>query len=237
MIIEILNQSTVMSDSQISPIISAIQKQINEDFSPIWELESIELNFVKIPSNISWQIVILDNSDQAGALGYHELTADGLPLAKIFAKDDIQYNLSVSVTTSHETLEMLIDPWACIASQNQDDGAFYAYEVCDAVEDDSFAYKIDDILVSDFVTPDWFISGKGPDTQFSFKNNVHSAFTLAKGGYIAKCPSNGQWTQITDEKISDMLRAENRGALHKSLGHGRFYKRSIGIKNWKRSTA
>ena len=232
--IEIINKSTVLTSDQITPVIAALQKQVDNDFSPIWLCGPVEL--AATDNGGTWQMVVLDNSDQSGALGYHELTADGLPLAKIFAKDDIQYNLSVSVTMSHELLEMLIDPWACIASQNQNDGDFYAYEVCDAVEDDSFAYKIDDILVSDFVTPDWFITGKGPDTQFSFKNNVHAPFTLAKGGYIGKCPSNGSWTQVTDEAVSDMLRSENRGALHKSLGHGRFRKRAIGLQNWKKST-
>lgn len=238
MLIEIINQSTVMANDQLTPIVAALQKQITQDFTPIWDCGPVELSLVpqgQAPKSGTWQMVVLDNSDQAGALGYHELTADGLPLAKVFAKDDIQYGLSTSVTMSHELMEMLVDPWACLASQNQDNGNFYALEPADAVESDSLAYKIDDILVSDFVTPDWFITGKGPDTQFSFKNNVHAPFTLAKGGYIGMCPAGGQWSQVTDEKVSDMMRATHRGILHNLLGHGRFSKRQLGSKYWKRS--
>jgi hypothetical protein len=32
----------------------------------------------------TWLIGVFDNSDQAGVLGYHDLTEDGLPLAKVF---------------------------------------------------------------------------------------------------------------------------------------------------------
>jgi hypothetical protein len=36
------------------------------------------------PASGSWWLVMLDDSDQAGALGYHDLTSDGLPLGNIF---------------------------------------------------------------------------------------------------------------------------------------------------------
>ena len=37
------------------------------------------------PTAEEWQIVVLDNSDQAGALGYHDYTPSGKPVAKVFA--------------------------------------------------------------------------------------------------------------------------------------------------------
>ena len=57
------------------------------------------------------QIIITDNPDQAGALGYHELTSAGAPLGKVFAKLDLDSGTSWTVTLSHELLEMLADPW------------------------------------------------------------------------------------------------------------------------------
>jgi hypothetical protein len=37
-----------------------------------------------------WQISVTDNPDQAGALGYHELTSRGTPLGKVFAALDLK---------------------------------------------------------------------------------------------------------------------------------------------------
>ena len=46
--------------------------------------------------------MFLDNSDQAGALAYHDLTNEGLPLSKVFVKTIQADNASVSVgATTH----------------------------------------------------------------------------------------------------------------------------------------
>jgi hypothetical protein len=37
-----------------------------------------------MPAPDGWWLVFLDNSDQAGALAYHDLTNEGLPLSKVF---------------------------------------------------------------------------------------------------------------------------------------------------------
>jgi hypothetical protein len=41
---------------------------------------------LELPAPDSWWLVFLDNSDQAGALAYHDLTNEGLPLSKVFVK-------------------------------------------------------------------------------------------------------------------------------------------------------
>lgn len=58
-----------------------------------------------------WWLVLLDTSDEAGYLGYHEATIDGMPLGKVFVKTAEAANRAWSVTASHELLEMLADPW------------------------------------------------------------------------------------------------------------------------------
>lgn len=148
----------------------------------------------------------MDTSDQAGALGYHDLTPAGNPIAKVFAKDDQKYGLSLSVTLSHELLEMLVDPYIqnCVFDQTSDtEGTLYSYEVCDAPEDDSFGYLINGVLVSDFVFPTWFESGRAPNSvRFDFKNVIKAPLTLAPGGYIGKFvvgPNSTGWTQQTAE--------------------------------------
>lgn len=135
--IAIVNISTVISDAQIAAATAALQVQLDRDFAPVWNMTA---HLVAIPSGQqpaadAWVIYIMDTSDQAGALGYHDLTPAGNPVGKVFAKDDKKYGLTWTVTLSHELLEMIADPWICNVSFDQKTnttGTLYAWEVCDA---------------------------------------------------------------------------------------------------------
>src|SRR5271154_5703301 len=110
--ISVINASTVLNDNDIRPVIEALQQQVSDDFFPAWGVDA-KLTFIptaSAPPGDTWWLTILDDSDQAGALGYHDLTPDGLPLGKVFAATDLKYGNSWSVTASHELLEMLADP-------------------------------------------------------------------------------------------------------------------------------
>ena len=76
--------------AEVQSATSALQIQVSRDFAPIWGSDA-DLTFipraVQPPGGV-WWLVILDNSDQAGALGYHDLTPDSLPLGKVFASTD-----------------------------------------------------------------------------------------------------------------------------------------------------
>jgi len=57
-------------------------------------IDDVGLIFVSSSAQLTeshWWVVVLDNSDQAGALGYHDLTSAGLPISKVFAGTDKQY--------------------------------------------------------------------------------------------------------------------------------------------------
>ena|SRR5665213_2320858 len=98
--IAIINNYTPFSDADVHNVVDALQIQVQRDFAPIWGIDA-DLTYYKssqTPPADSWQLIILDNSDKAGALGYHDLTKQGLPLGKIFAGTDIQNNASWSVT-------------------------------------------------------------------------------------------------------------------------------------------
>ena len=110
--IAVFTRTKLISDSDLQTCVAALQTQITRDFAPAWGVDA-ELVFVpqgKQPPPKTWQVGVFDNSDQAGALGYHDLTDDGFPLGKVFAATDAQYGSSWTVTASHEVLEMLIDP-------------------------------------------------------------------------------------------------------------------------------
>jgi hypothetical protein len=195
-VIAVANASTCLTDAQVEAVLPALQKQVTQDFKAYWELDCT-LTF--LPKNQSltegwWQVVVLDNPDQAGALGYHELSSHGTPLGKIFAKLDLQSGSSWTVTLSHELLEMLADPWInwCAFA---DDSKIYALEVCDAVEADNLGYLINDVLVSDFVTPAWFEPTCAD--RMDFKRHLSKHLQLGRGGYISIFDPVSGWTQIT----------------------------------------
>jgi hypothetical protein len=205
--IAIINASNTLKDDEVKAAVPAFQKQVRNDFAPAWGVDA-DLVFVKRndkPPAGAWWLVLLDNSDQAGALGYHDLTTDGLPLGKVFAATDKQYGYQWTVTVSHELLEMLVDPdinlTAGLERQNHPP-RFYSYEVCDACEADNYGYKIDNVLVSDFVYPAWFEGfRKKNSTQFDHGKRITAPFQLLKGGYISYYDANGSgWTQTTAEK-------------------------------------
>jgi hypothetical protein len=212
--ISVINESTVLTDAEVIPVVAALQKQVTNDFRPVWGTDA-ELKMIDRgtpPPNGSWWLVILDDSDQAGALGYHDLTSDNLPLGKVFAASDLKAGASWTVTASHELLEMLGDPninLTVFVQNSNTHGTLYAYEVCDACEDDSFGYQIDNILVSDFVYPSWFESFReSGSTRFDHMNQIQNALQLLKGGYIGtfNVTDGTGWQQQTAEKHPSNLK-------------------------------
>lgn len=211
-VIAITNQSTVLTDTQVTLALPALQKQITDDFRAYWNVDAT-LTFVPKDATLApgwWQIVIVDDPDQAGALGYHELSAQGTPLGKVFAKLDIDNGLSWTVTLSHELLEMLADPWINWMAQGED-GQIYALEVSDAVEADELGYEIDGVLVSDFVTPGWFEQTE--HDRVDFKQRIQNRLELAPGGYISVLDPQHGWSQIQKDEMPSLPAVVGRGEL------------------------
>ena len=202
--IAVVNESTVCTDAEVAAWVPALKTQALRDFCPAWGVTPPEdVYFTASPAASDWLLVILDTSDQAGALGYHDLTAAGLPLSKVFAASDKQVGDSVSVTASHEHCEMLGDPWIDSVVQGPD-GVLRAFEAADACEDDQWGYEIDGVKVSDFVYPAWFGSGSSPAANGSldFQGHIQKVGELLAGGYIGVLNPSQGWTQVTagDEK-------------------------------------
>lgn len=173
----IINQSTVVAAAEFQQVMRALQVQITRDFAPVWGPRPTLLTH----GNHTWKVYLLDDSDQANALGYHETDAAGFPVGKVFAKTDIDNGLSWSVTLSHEILELLVDPFANLTVLVEDHAKAYAAEVCDACEADGDGYLIDSVRVSDFVYPAWFGS---PGARMDFQGKIQQPFQLLPGGYI-----------------------------------------------------
>ena len=207
--VSIINESTVLADAQVRAAVTDLETQVHKDFAPAWGIDA-DLAFVPkgaTPASGSWWLAVLDDTDQASALGYHDLTPEGLPEGKVFAGTDLKLNLQWTVTASHELLEMLADPDIDLAAVQSDPNTgnptrLYAYEVCDACEDDQFGYTVGKTLVSDFVFPSWFESFWSPGgTQFDQRHKIQQAFQILAGGYIGvlDLPSGSGWYTINAE--------------------------------------
>jgi hypothetical protein len=205
--VAVINASTVLEDAAVDAAVPALQIQVHRDFAPVWGIDA-DLTFV--PRNApppagAWWLVVLDTSDRAGALGYHDLTNEGLPLGKVFAASDLQSGQKWTVTASHELLEMLGDPninLTVFAQPADTGGTLYAYEVCDACEADEFGYGIDGTTVSDFVYPAWFEFFRQPgSTQFDYGQQINQPLGLLWDGYIGTfdVASGTGWHQKTAE--------------------------------------
>ena len=218
--IQFLNLSSTLSQTDAQAIVKAIAIQVSRDFAPTWGINAnlyLAPEGQKTPTPGYWTIGFFDNSDQAGALGYHDLTADGLPLGKVFVATTLSAGDLVSVTASHECLEMLADPDINLTAEFDDaqgnPAKFYAYEVCDACEDDSFGYDIamgkGTVRVSDFVTPAYFEQFRATgSTSFDLFGHITQPFQILSGGYmgVLDLANLGQgWQQVTASKAAHNL--------------------------------
>ena len=187
-----INKATVGLGVDFAKLVPALQKFLDNCFVPVWGAPAKVISAKTVPAG-AWGIYFLDNADQADALGYHDLTADGLPLSKVFVKTTLADKQKVSVTACHELAEMMIDPainlWA-----EAPDGTHYAYEMCDAVEESEFL--IDGIAMSDFVYPAYFEGFRKPKSvQFDYLKKVSKPFQILPGGY-AIIDKKGKQSQI-----------------------------------------
>src|SRR5713101_4649765 len=103
------NKATVPLGVDLDTLIAAMQAYVDQYVAPVWGTPAKLVKTTGFQKG-AWAIVFLDDADQPGALAYHDLTPDGLPESKVFAKTTLANNDLVSVSASHELVEMLVDP-------------------------------------------------------------------------------------------------------------------------------
>lgn len=214
--VAVINASTVLTDAQVTPVVAALQIQLEKDFGPIW---GVSANLVQVkqgqkPPAGSWWMVIGDDSTQVGALGFHDETPEGMPEGHVFAKTDLEDGAIWSVTISHELTEMLLNPDCNKTAQNSN-GVFWAWEAADACEADNLSYPIvlsdgSSVKVSDFVLPSFFDPTPPAGARFDYCGHLSAPFSLAPGGYTSvfdpNNPASG-WTMITADRDPKTLRS------------------------------
>lgn len=176
----------------------------------------------------AWKVIFADTSDEAGALGYHDFTPEGRPISYVFAKDDLEYGYNPTVTATHEIAEMIADPWISQLFQVSNN-SFYAQEICDPCEADYQGYEIDGVMMSDFVTPRYFIPGSEGYTLDHCKH-ITKPLQLLPGGYMSVFTSGKGWSQIyadkSNGKVNEVLPGATKNGYGRLLKYGRTRERT-----------
>jgi len=196
----LVSESDQVSTSDAMSVAAALQKQASRDLAPVWDISATVDAFEKledVPLGY-WPMIVRDDIGVAGAAGIHE-DKDGQPFALITAADLDTWSL----TASHETCEMLVDPFGnrLVAgdSPKDDQGrVMFLVEVADPAEAADFGYSVNGILVSDFYTPNYFDPVAAPGVRYSFTGSITEPRQVLRGGYLSwKDPVSDHWWQET----------------------------------------
>ncbi len=208
--IAVFNQATTPLGLDLDKLVAALQKFVTDYVVPVWGTPARLVKTTGFKKN-AWAVVFLDTADQANALAYHELTPGGFPLSKVFVKTIADDGASLTVATSHELVEMLVDPAINMLTTGPDPKAAYAYEAADPVEADSLAFNVNGFKMTDFIYPSYFeIFRKPNSTKFDYRGKVSRPFQILPGGYQLVF-KNGKWSQITASVAkARALRREDR---------------------------
>ena len=194
--ISLLNKSTLVTNSDAALMAAACAKQVVNHVAPAWGKLPMAVKFyaneAQVPAG-AYRMYLLDDSDQAGALGYHAETPEGFPYGRVFAKPVLDNNgtmlqgtLTVASVVSHEVIELFCDPdvnaWYD-GPGNKD----YAAEACDPVEGDSYDVSVGltmkKVSVSNFIIPAWFKVTPAKGETFDYLKKLSKPFTMTAGGY------------------------------------------------------
>ena len=203
----LVNQSSGVSATDLLTMVPPLRTQAN-DAAKVWQVRgtlSVTVGDAgkPAPANVM-DIVILDNSDQANALGYHDVDPHGKPYARVFAKPVLDHGgqvltggsigISVASVVSHELLEALVDQYVNQWMARPDGRTLVAKELCDPVQ--GFSYQVSGVDLSNWVTPNWFDAGSpGPWDRMGVCTR---AFQVAKGGYQILADISGERSVAND---------------------------------------
>jgi len=232
--VSILNQSTLVTQSDTVKMVRAVAQQVFKHVEDPWGRTAlVDMTEAKADAQDDTVLmVIVDDIAQAGALGWHDEGA-GKAYGRVAVRPildnggsilgdgqphDRSSLLSVSSVLSHEVLETLVDP--TVNGWWQDpDGDLIAAELCDPVQGDAYTIEIktgddyDHILVSNFILPSWMDpQADAQDAPFDQLGVLKAPFTMSPGGYLIKMVA-GEISSVFGKTCPEWRRASRtRGA-------------------------
>ena len=185
---------------------AALNIQVTRDLTQFWNVQAT-VRYLPDPTSIPAGVwpVFLVKSLPPGEGGFH-MDQHNQPYAKVIASPSSN---EWTVDASHETIEMLIDPYGnrlqtstsitITGGKIVDGTAQFGYLVvgCDPCEADQYTYPIAGIAVSDFITPHFYDPVVTTGTRYSFTGAILKPRQILPGGYISWVnPATNQLQQL-----------------------------------------
>jgi hypothetical protein len=173
---------------------AALNIQVMRDLPQYWDIKAT-VRYLPDPKRIPvgvWPVFLVSKLPP-GEGGVH-LDKKNQPYSLVIGTPG---STDWTIDASHETLEMLVDPAGNrlqvsqaieIAGRDVQDAAGqfeYLVEACDPCEANQYAYSIQGIAVSDFITPRFYDPVATPGTRYSFAGHVQRPRQILPGGYIS----------------------------------------------------
>jgi len=207
----------------------ALNLQVTRDLPQFWPMTATVMylpNANKVPAGV-WPVQLVKTLPPEEG-GVHS-DKHKQPYSQVIATPS---DSTWTIDASHEILEMLVDPWGnrmqssvaieVVGNKIQDGAGQFEYlvEACDPCEDNSYAYTINGIAVSDFITPHFYDPVTTTGTRYSFTGAVKAPRQILPGGYISWVNTvQDEWQQLmwVDETKPPFIQNIGQADSSKSL--------------------
>jgi hypothetical protein len=238
----VVNKSSLPLED-VTPVVNAINYQIQKHLSYYWEATGY-VAAIQDGKPIPADHYVLELEDKIADPtlgGVHYFNERGrvfatVPVQQPVIKDD-GTRVPWSLSLSHEILEMIIDPYGERTFQARSlDGETlvdYLAEVCDPCQHLMHARMINDVVVSDFYTREYFDTSAGNHGPFSAYKTITKPLEILPGGYLCWRDKDMRWfradwdgspTQVTQRELFD-FRLLPSGSLRERVD---FFTNSLG---------
>lgn len=229
MIIAVLNQSNryAKKPNIVATMVAAVNIQLQKHVCPAWGLSAWQCIYYPDPKKVpigAYRIWLLDDADQANALGYHDQDPNGVPYGRVFVNTTIDYGgtdystaNSVSMVLSHEACEIVGDPEVnCWRQKGGYDISLVCQELCDPVQEQGYTILVnnkDKVYVSNFVLPAWFDYAPVKNAKFDYLGKLKSEFSMSLGGYMIVI-ENGAYKNVFGSQQAEGKLIKNASKQH-----------------------
>jgi hypothetical protein len=182
--VALVSETPLIPLGQLTMVAAALQKQVLRDFGPFWDIiATVDAFEVVDQVPVDYWPILVQTDIGTDNEGYHRLGDTGQPFSVVRASADWTINVS------HECLEMLADPYGhrLVAGESPQEGqgrVAFLVEVCDPCQHPRYAYRVNDVAVSDFCTPSYFDPLQAPSGRYSFSGELTGPHDVAEDGYL-----------------------------------------------------
>lgn len=194
-----------MAAAELARVAAAIQVQVSRDFRPLWGVDATVVAFHSLEQvPLEFWPVILTSRKLDEDSGFHISPGGG-------SFSVVEVLSGWSVVASHIVLELLADPMGARTAPGTDPSRNFArveylVEVAAPCQSPACGYLVNDVVVSDFVTPSFYLpappASESEPISYSVAGHIAAPFSLAPGGSLT-------FLDRPDRRVVHMTRDES----------------------------